>query len=85
VCGTAGRIVSADHGEMLIPSFTVHAGGAYWNGAIYGLRAGYGPELLMHCTHLHRTMRRAVTCAERELGWAREIVALAERQRAIAS
>jgi len=71
--------------ELLIPSFTVHAAGAYWNGAVYGLRAGYGPELLLHCTHLHGTMRSAVKCAERELAWSREIVELAERHRAIAS
>ena len=74
-----------ERAELLIPSFTAHEGAPGWHAAIYGLRAGYGPELLVYCAHLHSTMRAAVKCAELELGWARDIIALAERHRAIAS
>jgi len=78
-------VTRQERAELLIPSFTAHEGAPGWHAAIYGLRAGYGPELLLHCVHLHPTMRAAVKCAEGELAWGRQIIALAERHRAIAS
>lgn len=79
VCHAAGRVV------MLLASFTAHGNGIHWRGAIYAMHDGYGPELVLTCTHRHRSMKSAVLCAESELAWARRIVALAERHTAIAS
>ena len=66
--------------DWLIPSFV--ANGEAWRGAIYAMRAGMGPEQVLECTHDHHTMRRALACAERELVWARRVVALAAEGRA---
>ena len=65
--------------DWLIPSFTAHD--TNWRGAIYAMRAGMGPELVLECVHDHHTMRRAVACAERELMWARRVVAIAAEGR----
>jgi hypothetical protein len=65
--------------DWLIPSFVAHD--SNWRGAIYAMRAGMGPEQVLECTHDHHTMRRALACAERELVWARRVVALAAEGR----
>jgi hypothetical protein len=65
--------------DWLVPSFTAH--GTLWRGAIYAMRAGLGPELLLECVHEHHTMRRATACAERDLAFARRVVAIADERR----
>jgi len=65
--------------DWLIPSFTAHD--TNWRGAIYAMHPGLGPELVLQCAHAHHSMRRAVLCAERELIWARRVVALAAEGR----
>jgi hypothetical protein len=72
--------------QELIASFVVdRAGGDHWCGAIYAWRNGLGPELVMHCTHHHRSMHKALDCAVAELTWARRIVEMREHYRDIAS
>jgi hypothetical protein len=73
--------VITDDGE-LIPSFV--AEGEAWVGAIYAMREGRGPELVMRCAHTHHTMHRASACASAELAFAKRVVELAERHREIA-
>lgn len=69
--------------DWLVPSFTASGpeDGMAWRGAIYAMRPGLGPELLLECVHLHETMRQATRCAEKDLRFARKVVALADEQR----
>jgi hypothetical protein len=73
--------VITDDGQ-LIPSFV--ADGDAWVGAIYAMREGRGPELVMRCAHAHHTMRRASACASAELAFAKRVVELAEHYRDVA-
>jgi hypothetical protein len=65
--------------DWFIPSFTAH--GTAWRGAIYAMRPGLGPELVLECVHEHHTMRRATQCAETDLRFAKQVVALADERR----
>jgi hypothetical protein len=62
--------------EPYIASFV--ADGEVWAGAIYAMRPGLGPELVLRCGHNHPTMNRATACAVKQLAWARRISELAE-------
>ena len=75
------RIVDGE----LVASFAPHRNGREWCGAIYVMHIGRGPEAILHCVHLHRSIGEALDCAERELAWSRRIVDLANHYRDIAS
>jgi len=65
----------------LVPSFTIHRTGWQWSGAIYEWHRDVGPELLLECAHHHRTIHRAMACAEAELAFATRVVEIAAEQR----
>ena len=70
--------------DWMVPSFYAETrpdGDTTWRGAIYAMHPGLGPELVLQCAHAHHSMRRAVLCAERELIWARRVVAIAAEGR----
>ena len=69
--------------EKLIPSFV--ADGEAWAGAIYVLQPGYGPVLVMQCSHRHHSIHRATSCATTEKALASRIVELAKGYRGSAS
>ena len=65
--------------DWLIASFV--ADGPDWRGAVYAMRPGLGPELLLECVHRHLTIREATRCAEKDLRFAKQVVAIANEQR----
>jgi hypothetical protein len=69
--------------ETYIASFVPDAGA--WAGAIYAVRDGLGPELVLRCSHRHDSMWPAMDCAAKELKFATRVVGLAERFRDVAS
>lgn len=69
--------------QPLIASFV--RDGEYWAGAIYEMRPGLGPELVLSCSHRHPTMSRATSCATEEVRFARRVVELAEHYRGVPS
>jgi hypothetical protein len=71
--------------QELVPSFVAdRSAGDHWAGAIYAMRKGLGPELVMQCVHHHRSMHVALDCAESELAWAKRVVAMADQYRDVA-
>ena len=65
--------------EKLIPSFVADGDG--WAGAIYSMHQGYGPALVMQCTHRHHSIHRATACATTEKAFASRVVELAKGYR----
>lgn len=68
----------AEDGE-LVASFVATADDRYWNGAIYAMHDGLGPELLSVCGHDHEMIQVALDCAENDLRFARRVVELADQ------
>lgn len=68
-----------DHpGGELVASFVAHPDDVHWCGALYVMCEGLGPMLLTYCPHKHRSLHKALACAEQELAFARRVVELAD-------